>query len=243
MNKVLLSGIFLATVSVAGVSPAAAPGNAASLPANMKLTYSVHYGTIPVGISTRTLSRQPNGTYRYTLRSSPTGVARMFTHIEWLEQGHFRVVDGQVLPLVYLKYRVGTDNPRREQATFEWDKTRIVYANGSSDTLPPGTQDGNSLIFELMLHPPTASDPGKIHITTGTKLIVYDYKYLRRETIDTALGRLKTLVIGWAEQTSGKSGSLFTAWLAIDRHNIPVKIVARQDGKTATMLIQSASGT
>ncbi|MHB8454611.1 MAG: DUF3108 domain-containing protein [Acidiferrobacterales bacterium] len=237
----MAAGIFLA-MAVTGMWLGIRPASAGTLPDNMKLAYSVHYGAIPVGTSTRTLHRQTDGTYRYTLHLRPAGVARMFTHIEWYEKGHFRVVNDQVLPLEYLKYRTGAADPRREQAKFEWDKGRIVYSKGGSDPLPPGAQDGNSIIFELMLHPPVTPESHEVRITTGTKLITYDYRYLRRETIQTALGKLDTIVVHWAERSGKKPGDVFTAWLATDKHDVPVKIVAKQGDRTGTMLIQSASG-
>ncbi len=235
------AGIFLAIALTAmwlGIRPA----SAGTLPDDLKLTYSVHYGAMSVGTSTRTLHRQTDGTYRYTLQLRPAGVARLFTHIEWYEEGHFRIVNNQVLPLEYLKYRTGAPDPRREQAKFEWDKGRIVYSKGGSDILLPGTQDGNSIIFELMLRPPATPGSHEVRITTGTKLITYDYRYLRRETIQTALGKLNTIVVHWAERSGNKPGDVVTAWLAADKHDIPVKIVAKQDNRTGTMLIEAASG-
>lgn len=242
MNRTVLAGLMLLMIIATGVTLGAEPQALSSLPDHLELRYSVRYGAIPVGFSTRTLHRQADDTYRYTLRTWPAGLARMFTHIEWIEEGQFRVDRDQVLPLEYLKYRVGAEDPRREQATFNWDKDRIVYANGGSDSLPAGTQDGNTVIFELMLHPPTTPDSREMHITTGSKLIVYDYRYVRRETINTVLGRLNTLVVRWTERTRKKDRNVFTAWLATDRFNIPVKIVAQQGDQTGTMLIQSASG-
>lgn len=242
VNKFAPAGIFLVVITVAAATPGAEPAPISSLPAHMELRYRVNYGAIPVGFSTRTLERQNDDSYHYRLRTWPTGIARIFTHIEWIEEGQFRVDHDQVLPLKYLKYRVGAQTPRREEASFEWDKGRIVYATGGSDSLPAGTQDGNTVIFEMMLHPPTDSDRHEVHITTGKKLIVYDYRFVRRENLDTPLGKFDTLVVRWTERTRNKSGDVFTAWLALDKLNIPVKIVAQQDGQTGTMLIESASG-
>ncbi len=214
----------------------------APFPDHMVLSYQVYYGPIPVGISTRTLDRRPDGTYRYTLHSYPTGALRLFTHLQWFEQGLFRVVDDQVRPLEYLKYRTGSRDKRRKDATFDWQHARIIYADHSSEPLPPGTQDENTVIFQLMLHPPTSTAFQLLHITTGSQIIVYKYRYVREETLDSVLGRLRTTVVYWAEQTRHGHGKRFTAWLARDRHNIPVRIVATDDGQSASMVIRYVSG-
>ena len=235
--RVLPAVLLLATFSVLAQAPRAAP-----FPNHMVLNYEVYYGPIPIGISVRTLDRDSDGTYRYTLHSFPTGVARLLTRFQWFEQGRFRVVNDQVYPLEYLKYRVGSPDARRKEAKFDWDKARIVYADHRSEALPTGTQDENTVIFELMLHPPSTSAFRELHITTGSQIIIYKYKYLRTETLDSALGRLRTTVVYWAEQTRHGHGKEFTAWLAQDRHNIPIKIVAHDDGQTASMRIRYATG-
>ena len=242
MNASTLARLLLAAFTVVAVNATAQVPRAAPFPDHMVLSYRVYYGPIPIGISTRTLDRRADNTYHYTLHSFPTGAARLFTHLQWFEQGRFRVVHDQVYPLEYLKYRVGSPDARRKEAKFDWDKARIVYADHRSEALPTGTQDENTVIFELMLHPPSTSAFRELHITTGSQIIIYRYKYLRTETLDSALGRLRTTVVYWAEQARHGHGKKFTAWLARDRHNIPIKIVAQDDGQTASMQIRYATG-
>ncbi len=235
--RVLPAVLLLATFSVLAQAPRAAP-----FPNHMVLNYEVYYGPIPIGISVRTLDRDSDGTYRYTLHSFPTGVARLLTRFQWFEQGRFRVVNDQVYPLEYLKYRTGARDQRRKEAWFDWTRSRIRYADQRSEALPPGTQDENTVIFELMLHPPSTRRLRELPITTGSQIILYKYRYLRTETVDSALGRLRTTVVYWVEQTRHGPGKEFTAWLAPARHNIPIRIVAKDGGDTASMLIRSASG-
>ncbi len=242
MNTAALTRTLLAALTVmAGGALAQAP-HTAPFPDHMVLSYRVYYGPIPVGISTRTLDRRPDNTYHYTLHSFPTGAARLFTHLQWFEQGRFRVANDQVYPLEYLKYRVGSPDAQRKEAKFDWDKSRIFYADQRSEVLPAGTQDENTVIFELMLHPPSTAAFRELHITTGSQIIIYRYKYLRNETLDSALGRLRTIVVYWAEKTRHGHGKRFTAWLARDRHNIPIRIVAQEHGQTASMQIRYATG-
>ncbi|MHB8347446.1 MAG: DUF3108 domain-containing protein [Acidiferrobacterales bacterium] len=242
MKTSTVARVLLAALMVVAAGAVAQAPHSTPFPDHMVLSYRVYYGPIPVGISTRTLDRSSGNTYDYSLHSFPTGAARLFTHLQWFEKGRFRVVKDQVYPLEYLKYRVGSRNARRKEAKFDWNKGRIVYADHRSQALPAGTQDENTVIFELMLHPPSTSVFKELHITTGSQIITYKYKYLRTEVLDSALGRLRTTVVYWAEQTRHGHGKEFTAWLALDRHNIPVRIVARDDGQTASMLIRNATG-
>lgn len=242
MSVARFTGLLAAVLMLVAFGALAQGPRTAPFPNHMVLSYEVYYGPIPVGISTRTLERGSDDTYRYTLHSFPTGAARLFTRLQWFEQGRFRVVDDQVYPLEYLKYRTGSRDERRKEALFDWKRARITYADHRSGVLPAGTQDENTVIFQLMLHPPSTPEFRELHITTGSQIILYKYRLLRTETLNSALGRVRTTVVYWVEQTRHGQGKQFTAWLARDQHNIPVRIVAKDDGQTASMLIRYATG-
>lgn len=214
----------------------------AGLPDQLALNYSLRYGSLTVGASTRTLKRQEDGSYRHALHTVPLGMARMFTSAEWYEEGHFRVVDNQVQPLNYLKYRVGAKKPRRNSAQFDWDKGRIHYSTGMDLPLPAGSQDQGSLLFSLMLNPPTGTKTHTLPLSSAKKLARYDYRYLRSEEVETPAGRFNAIVIQWVPHPPSDETERVTAWLASDKNHIPVKLVTQENNKTATMLLQSLKG-
>lgn len=230
----------LSLLAIAG-SVLTAPAYA-DLPDKLELNYTLHYGSLTVGNSRRTLERQADGSYQHALHTRPVGMARMFTSVEWFEEGRFRIVDHQVQPLSYLKYRVGASKSHRHSAVFDWDKKQIDYSNGNHLPLPPASQDQGSLLFSLMLNPPTDTQLHTVHLSSGKKLTAFDYHYVRKEEIETPAGRFNTLVVQWSPHAPSKETEVFTAWLAVDKHHIPVKLVTEENNKTATMLLKSFKG-
>ena len=54
---------------------------ATGLPDNLELVYTLKYGNLTAGNSTRSLERQGDGSYRYTIHTIPTGMARTVTRV------------------------------------------------------------------------------------------------------------------------------------------------------------------
>lgn len=217
---------------------AAATAEPARLPDHLELRYALRYGAVTVGHVTRTLARQPDGTYLHRSQSVPEGPARWFTSVEWHEEGRFEVVNGTVRPLRFLEYRVGADKAHRHEATFDW-KTGIIHYTGWPDVkLPPGTQDLGSLPYAFMLAPPATGNRPDIHLSTGKKLRRYRYTQVGTETVRTALGELRTTVIERVP-VEGKNEESFRIWLAIDRNHLPVRIATEKRDQETVLEIES----
>lgn len=220
-------------------APSAAP---AALPETLSLTYGFTYGGMRIGTNTRTLTRESDGRYHYRARTRPQGMARMFTRVEWFEEGRFEIHDGRVRPLEHLKYRVGASKPHRHSASFDWAGQTVTYADGRREPLPDNAQDASSMLYQLMLDPPRSADTRQLMINNGKRFRVNEYRFLRRETLKTAFGPLDTLVVQWATAVDTDDSESLTAWLAVDKRNIPVRIVTLEDGKTAVMTLESLTG-
>lgn len=234
-SKVLLFLFSIAPIAAAG--PTTPP---ASLPAPLQLTYSLHYGGLEVGRVVKTLKRTPAGNYEFRSHSKPLGVAKMFTSVQWFEEGEFEIHQGRVRPLSFLEYRVGADKPHRHSARFDWKALKINYAHGANLALPPNTQDQGSLLFAFMLHPPTAGGEQTIHVSSGKKLRVYRYAHAGSETLKTALGPLKASRI--ERPASGQDDEGFQIWLAPERNNIPVRITTQKRGQDTSLELESVTG-
>lgn len=219
-----------------------ADANAPRLPESLELHYKVSYGGAPIGTNTRTLKRNEAGEYHYRTHTKPGGMARMFTSVEWFEEGRFDIHQGAVRPLYYLKYREGSRKPHRHSASFQWSEKKLVYANGRSEPLEPGIQDQASMVFAIMLHPPTQTGIKRVQITNGKRIQNHDYQLLRREKIDTVLGELDTIVVQWSTAVGTDDSERLTAWLATEKRYIPVRIITEENGKTVTMRLDSVKG-
>jgi hypothetical protein len=151
------------------------------------------------------------------------------------------VVQGKLRPLSFLEYRVGADKPHRHSASFDWKAQKIFYKDWPTTPLPPGTQDQGSILFALMLNPPTPGSQQTIHISSGKKLRVYRYAYKGTETLKTTLGAAtKTIVI--ERPPLDKDGENFRVWLATERGNLPVRITTQKRGQETTLELESVKG-
>lgn len=222
------------------IGPASATEPA--LPASLELTYALRFGGMTVGHVTRTLTREADGRYRHQSRSRPEGMARMFTSVEWFEEGYFDVQRDEVRPLSFLEYRVGADKPHRHSASFDWVQKKIDYVGWPSVPLPPGTQDLGSILYALMLNPPATGGRQDIHISSGKKLRAYRYAQVGGETLKTALGEIPTSVIDRLPLEQDKDREGFRVWLASGHRNLPVRIVTSKRGKDTVLELESVSG-
>jgi len=227
-------------VFLAAGALSAAPTKPASLPASLELHYTLHYGGMTVGRVVKTLKRNADGIYEYRSHSKPLGAAKMFTSVEWFEEGQFEIVEGRVRPLSFLEYRVGADKPHRHGARFDWKAQKIKYAHGVTLALPPGTQDQGSLMYGFMLNPPTAAGEQTIHVSTGKKLRPYRYKQSGTESVKTPVGTLKTIIIEQPAASPDDEG--LRIWLAPDRENLPVRISTQKRGQETTLELESVQG-
>jgi len=211
-----------------------------ALPASLELNYVLRYGDMTVGRVVKTLTRAADGSYRHRSRSHPLGAAKMFTSVEWFEEGQFEVVQGKVRPLSFLEYLVGADKPHRHSARFDWKLQKIFYENWPTTLLPPGTQDQGSILYALMLNPPAPGTQQTIHISSGKKLRVYRYAHAGTETLKTTLGVIKATVI--ERPSLDKNSESFRVWLATERGNLPVRISTQKRGQETTLELETVSG-
>lgn len=234
---------------------AAVPAMAAGLPDKLELSYQLHYGDILAGHTRKTLVRQPDGSYQHRTRSQPAGMAKLFTSTEWIEEGVFRVHALQVQALSFLKYREGGTKQRRHSVAFDWIKKLARYGDGREEPLPANAHDEGSVLYDLMLIPPPLDKTARsASVSNGKRFILYRYQALGRESLDTPLGRLQTLKIkrlvepaaacqGPGRDTGAcKPGSELTLWLAVERGNLPVKILMQEGDREATLSLQTVTG-
>jgi len=239
MKVLAMTAVVFLLLTVTALVPAPA-AEAPALPASLELRYSLQYGSTTAGRVVKTLKREADGSYRLDSRSTPLGMAKVFTSVEWLEEGRFEVLRGKLRPLSFLEYRVGADKPHRHSARFDWKAKQIIYENWPKTALPPGTQDQGSILFALMLNPPAPGEKQTIHVSSGKKLRVYRYGHAGTDTLKTALGTLKVTII--ERLTPDKSEENLRVWLATERGNLPVRITTRQRGEDSILELESARG-
>lgn len=224
------------------VSPGAVHAAEPALPAPLELRYVLRYAGMEVGHVAKTLAREADGTYLHRSQSVPEGALRLFTTVEWFEEGRFEIVQGAVRPLSFLEYRKGADKPHRHSATFDWKNLKIHYAGWPDVALPAGTQDQGSILYALMLKPPPAGSEQTVFVSTGKKLREYRYLEVGTETLKTVFGTVRTRIIERRPLAQDKDRDVFRVWLATDRHNLPVRIRTEKRGQDTSLELESVGG-
>jgi len=237
-RTVRVSGAAILLLAAAALTTAL-PAQGEMLPDSLSITYSMEYRGIPLGRLEKRLQR--NGDiYTFESRAEPSGLGRLVTSDTVDESGEFEVRDNVVRPLRYSIAQSGKKGYDR-QVSFDWAAGKLVFENSDKMELPlPAyTQDAGSIVFALMLRgAPTAEQA--VHVTDGKRIKQYMIRPDGREKLDTPIGRLETVRIVRERPDRDQSTII---WLAVDRHNLPVKIEKRKKGQAqTTLLIDSVSG-
>jgi Protein of unknown function (DUF3108) len=132
----------------------------------------------------------------------------------------------------------GTGDARRVQADFDWTAGMLTLSHdGRSETttLPPGTQDRLSVMYQFLFLDPAKLKNLAFAMTNGRKLDQYRYSIGPDTAIDTPLGRLA--VIHLVKQHTA-SETATEIWLAREHRLMPVKMrIVEDDGKRYEQVI------
>lgn len=217
-------------------APAEAPSAAAEvappalnpLPPRLDLRFRVHYG---VASGEQTLLWVNEGE-RYTLTSvaAASGLAGVFYRGRFVQTSRGRITPHGLQPEEFW-----------DQRGDKHSRARFDAANGSLTLIPAKgaprhfayqgeVQDALSLFFQLALTAPPPDGRLTYAVFNGKKLRDYSYEVRGEEILQTALGELRTLHLARVADADGR----FEAWLAIDRHYLPVRVL-RSDEKGGTV--------
>jgi hypothetical protein len=204
------------------------------LPPRIDLRYRVNYG---FASGEQTLVWLNEGE-RYTLTSvaAATGLTGMLYRGRFVQTSRGRITARGLQPEEFWDQR----GDRRSMARFD-------AAHGQVTLTPDGgesrhfsyageVQDALSLFFQLALTAPPPGDQIAYSVFNGKKLRQYTYAVRGEAMLDTALGTLRTLHLERIGQRDGR----FEAWLAVDRHYLPVRVLrSDDDGNEIELRVQS----
>lgn len=206
-----------------------------ALPPRIDLRFEVRYGPAS---GEQTLVWVNDGEH-YTLTSvvGATGLTGLFYRGRFVQTSRGRITPHGLQPEEFWDQR----GDKRSSARFD-------AAQGQITLLPErGTprhfayrgavQDALSLFFQFALTaPPPEGQQLSYQVFNGKKLRDYLYEVRGEAMLDTALGALRTLHIA---RVAGDDGR-FEAWLAIDRHYLPVRMLrSDDDGREMELRVQS----
>lgn len=224
------------------------------LPERLELDYDLTRNGIGIGEVSRTLQRRAGSNYVHTMRTRPTGLARLLTQTEWREEGEFIVQGTDVLPRRFSETRAGDKHAYEHRLLFDREKSRLVFGNARSQPLPRGAQDQGSAIYALMLNPLTQAGERILPLTDGKDIETYRFIYQGKESLPTPFGMHETVVIRRVSQkqfeheqrcrtqakpdADCKEPDDFTLWLLPEKRYVPVKLERRRKDETTTMMLR-----
>ena len=219
-----------------GVPTEAAPLPLNALPPRLDLRYQVRYG---LASGEQTLLWVIEGE-RYTVTSvaAASGLTGVFYRGRFVQTSRGRITPHGVQPEEFWDQR----GNKRSSARFDEANATLTLNPAKGEprhfALEGGVQDALSLFFQMALTAPPKDGQLTYTVFNGKKLRRYTYAVRGEETLETALGRLRTLHL----VRVGGEGR-FEVWLAIDRHYLPVRIVrAEESGAEGELTIRSIEG-
>ena len=209
----------------------------AAPPTKISATYRVMKSGQLVGKVTESFE-QTGKRYRIESTTTATGIYALFA------KGNIRLIsEGEVtrngLRPVHFEHHRGSDAAKLIVADFDWEKRTVSHKYDGkieTDALEDGVQDRISQHYQFMFQPPKQTD-FDIHLSTGRKLNLYNYRVVGEENTQTPIGLIKTVHIA-KQRTQDEDG--IDLWLAKSRHYFPVRIVFdEKDGGKLEQQVES----
>ena len=229
-----------ATALVAVLTAHAAPATHAlsqpeppSQPAPFVATYTVAWHGVPAGTSTLELRETGPQLYLYTSTDKAYGIFRLALPHPLQQSSRFRIAAGKVEPLTF---QAGGTGGNDVMAQFDWDAGRVTgMAKGKllNLKLQPETQDPLSLQIAIMLELEAEAAPESFWMLNTDEIDRFDYVRHEESTLDTPVGKLRTILY-----TSHQPGStkMTYLWLAPALHYMPARAEQRVKGSTQVAL-------
>lgn len=209
------------------------------LPTRVDISYSIRSGALE-GEANDTLEiRQENGTRNYAISSA----VRAIGLLALVQSGNIlRDSVGSITEQGLLPGRFS--DQRRDKlpriAIFDWEKNLLTINNRGNEQqkpLPAGTQDRLSLLYSFAFSPPP-DGAVDVHETDGRSLKLVRY-VVDKETLDTPLGKLDTIVL--TKQLEEDDKLERKIWLAPAYYMLPVRILATESGLLLDQMVTKIS--
>ena len=190
--------------------------------------YTLKRNGITLGTSSRSLTITQDGAYKYASTTHATGIISWFVRDQIDEYSKWIFNDGgSKSRLVNLK--------------FDWQRnivTNTIDGDPWRMNIPPNAQD--KLVYQLAIMYDLANGKKNLDykIADGGKLKDYAFEIQGEETLNTALGKVKTVRI---QRIGDKRDT--TVWCAPQYAYLPMKLEQQDtDGAQLTMQIISVRG-
>lgn len=225
---------FIAALGIAAVLLPAPAANAA--PQSVRAHYDVSMNGAPIGVMQDAFEVRDNR-YQLVSETHATGVLALVQRRPARVTSSGEVDRSGLRPQIFEATR-GNSDARRARAEFDWSANTLTLTHdGRVDTvtLPKGTQDRLSVMYQFLFMTTEQLRDLKFTMTNGRKLDQYRYAVGPDTALDTPMGRLS--VVHLVKQLA-PGDTATEIWLARDHGLLPVKMrILEDDGSRFEQVI------
>lgn len=132
------------------------------------------------------------------------------------------------------------DSAKNNSANFDWANSELTLSDQSGIrqlSLPLGTQDRLSMLYQFVALPPHGRLEVKFSMTNGSKLEAYRYQLHPEQTVEVPFGSLKSYYLYTLPQHTAWKSEI---WLATEHGYMPCKIVLTEDSGDRVVQVLTA---
>lgn len=228
--KLLIAALLLGSVLLQAASAAA------TTPQAVQAQYNLSLNGAPVAVMQESFEIS-NNNYQAVSETQAIGVFALIQRRPGRVTSSGEIGNSGLRPKTFDGTR-GTGDARRVHADFDWAAGSLTFSHdGRSETvtLPQGTQDRLSVMYQFLFMSPEKLKDLTFAMTNGRKLDQYRYAMGPDTAIDTPLGRLAVVHLV-KQHAAGETGT--EIWLAREHRLMPVKMrIVEDDGKRYEQVI------
>lgn len=210
----------------------------AILPKPVTATYEVTYRGIRAGQLTFKLTRDDaTGRYTYETTADPSMLARFVISSAAVERSVMEIGPDGVRPLQWSLEDGKSSTDRDGQLEFDWNRNVATgEIEGEKIELPlePGLQDRLSIQIHVVTSLLRGQEPGLIPLIDDNRIKRYSYVKKETTSLDTALGKLDTIVY---ESTREGSNRQSRFWLVPKMEYLAARAEQIRKGKVETVMV------
>jgi hypothetical protein len=229
----------LLTLMLATVLASPSAQAEAAVPRPFSATYAVTYRGIGAGTITFDFARDAaTGRYIYETHASPSTLARLFVSKAAMERSVMEIDASGTRPLAWQLDDGKSGNEDDGELHFDWSRDRVtgvVEGKPVELTPEPGTQDRSSISIAVTTALLRGVEPGTIPLIDDNRIKRYVYTKKEAATVDSALGKLETVI--YESTREGGSSRTSRFWMAPSLEFLPVRAEQVRKGKVETVMV------
>ncbi|HKQ13858.1 MAG TPA: DUF3108 domain-containing protein [Steroidobacteraceae bacterium] len=211
----------------------------AAVPRPFSATYAVTFRGIGAGSITFDFARDAaTGRYIYETHASPSTLARLFVSKAAMERSVMEIDGAGTRPIDWQLDDGKSGNEGDGELHFDWSRNRVtgtVEGKPVELTAEPGTQDRSSMQIAVTTALLRGVEPGTIPLIDDNRIKRYVYTKKENATVDSALGKLDTVL--YESTREGGSSRTSRFWMAPSLEFLPVRAEQIRKGRVETVMV------